>query len=82
MSKSSQLLPDKCQSKEDGFCRLPINTCTQCYKERQFSLEEALEIWDAGRERGIDDIKSYNGAIAFDKPDKKQYFQTKFGITL
>lgn len=50
--------------------------------ERKFSLKEALDIWEAGRKYGVDQVKEYHGAISFDLPDKQEYFKLTFNIDI
>lgn len=36
--------PDKCKSKEDGVCRLPIGTCAQCEQEIVYTETEVYHL--------------------------------------
>lgn len=69
-------LPEKCLSKEDGVCNLPMNSCKQCFKERMFTLEEMRQAF----------CHSYNAGKVHPgnnrNKDEKDYFQSKFSINL
>lgn len=48
--------------------------------ERRFTLDEALEIWDAGAEYQYRKTRQLLKNEKIGTPNKKQYFKEKFGI--